>query len=206
MQVASQPQPGRAWGLAGAITLACVFLKSVEVQAIDVQPTRSQIETALERGKAAAVARTPPDRLYAWFGSVNEREPRGFLMTKLAGLTVMSAHFALRSATPADAEINRILEDQSLLISVVVFGDRPNFAVDSYMVLQQGQRTIKPINVRFDGQASRTSVWPHVPAYRAKVVASFFYADFDPRARTRISVFPGSGGEVLFDLDFKQID
>ena len=192
--------------LARTIALGYVLAGSVCAQAIEVQPTRLQIEAALERGKVAAAARTPPDRLYAWFGSTNELEPRGFLMTKLAGLTVMATHFALRSATPSDAEINRILEERTLLISLSIFGDRPNFAADSYVVLLQGPRTIKPITVRFDGQASRTAVWPNAPAYRAKVVASFSYADLDPLAKTRISVLPGSGGEVSFELDFNQID
>ncbi|MBI4400962.1 MAG: hypothetical protein HY581_04955 [Nitrospirae bacterium] len=174
--------------------------------AIEDHPTQSQIEAALARGKAAAAARIPPDRLYAWFGSANKLEPRGFLMTKMAGLTVMSAHFALRSETPAEADISQILEERSLLISVLIFGDRPNFAVDSYLLLAQGQRVIKPIKVRFDGHASRTSVWPNPPAYRAKVVASFSYADLDLRAKTRLSVFPAGGGEVSFDLDFAQIE
>lgn len=198
----------RGWigtsAVAFAVGVLCVW--SVGAQAIEVQPTRLQVEAALQRGKLAAAARTPPDRLYHWFGSSNELEPRGFLMTKLAGLAVMSTHFALRSATPSEAEINRILEERTLLISLLIFGDRPNFALDSYVVLQQGQRTIKPVTVRFDGQASRTAVWPKPPAYRAKVVASFSYGDLDLRASTRISVLPGSGGEVSFDLDFKQID
>jgi len=73
-------------------------------------------------------------------------------------------------------------------------------------VLIQGRLTIKPTTVRFDGQASRTAVWPNAPAYRAKVGASFSYADLDPFAKTRISVLLGSGGEVSFELDFKQID
>ena len=184
------------------LILAC----PVAAEAIEVQPTRAQIEAALERGRAAAVAKIPPDRLYAWFGTPNELEPRGFLMTKMVGLTVMAAHFSLRSATPTETEIARILEDQALLISVTIFGDRPNFAVDSYMVVEQGGRTIKPIKVRFDGQASRTSVWPQAPAYRAKVVASFPYEELEPRAKTKVLVFPAGGGEVSFEIDFSQIE
>ena len=42
--------------------------------------------------------------------------------------------------------------------------------------------------------------------YRAKVVALFAYADFDPRAKTKLSIFPSSGGEVSFDLDFAAIE
>lgn len=174
--------------------------------AIEIQPGPAQIAAALERGKAAAVARIPPDRLYAWFGSVKALEPRGFLMTKLVGLTVMSAHFVLRSETPSEAEIRQILEEKTLLVSVTIFGERPTFAMDSYLVLVQGERTIKPVRIRFDGQASRTSVWPASPGFQAKVVASFSYADLDPRAKTRLSVFPSLGGAVSFDLEFSEID
>lgn len=118
----------------------------------------------------------------------------------------MSAHFALRAETPGPADIERILESETLLVTVVVFGDRPDFAVDSYMLLVQGERTITPSRVRFDGRASRSAAWPGKPAYRAKVVASVPYAELDPSAVTRIAVFPGSGGEVSFHLDLSTID
>jgi hypothetical protein len=174
--------------------------------AVEAQPNRSQIARALAKGKEAAAARIPPDRLYAWFGSKQDLEPQGFLMSKLIGLTVMATHFALRGASPSDAEITQVLDDPLLLISVMIFGDRPDFAVDSYVLLAQGDRVIKPVRVRFDGQASRSSVWPQVPAYRAKIVASFSYTELDLRAKTRLSVFPARGGEVSFDLDFAAID
>jgi hypothetical protein len=38
------------------------------------------------------------------------------------------------------------------------------------------------------------------------VVASFAYEDFDPRAKTKLSIFPAGGGEISFDLDFAQIE
>ncbi len=174
--------------------------------AIEIHPTPAQIATALERGKAAAVSRTPPDRLYAWFGSSEEFEPRGFLMTKMAGLRVMATHFALRGETPSETEIQQILDDQTLLVSVTIYGERPNFAVDSYVLLFQGGLTIKPVRVRFDGQAARTSLWPRQPAYQAKVVAAFPYGDLVPDANTRLSVFPLGGGEISFDLDFSTIE
>lgn len=191
---------------AGMLLLAVSGGWPVGAQAIEVHPSRAQVEAALERGRSAAVARIPPDRLYAWFGSQKELEPRGFLMTRVVGLTVMAAHFALRSERPSEEEISRILNDPSLLVSVLIFGDRPDFAVDSYLVFVQGERTIKPAKVRFDGQASRTSVWPEPPAYRAKVVASFSYADFDPNATTILTVFPGNGGKASFELDLSKIE
>ncbi len=177
-----------------------------QVSAIEVYPTRAHIDSALEQGKIAALQRIPPDRLYAWFGSLNDLEPRGFLMTKVVGLRVMATHFSLRGERPSESEIQNILDEPSLLVSVTVFGDHPTFAVDSYILLGQEERTIKPIKMRFDGRAARTQVWPAAPRYQAKVVASFPYIEIEPRAKTRISVFPGTGGEVSFDVDFGAID
>jgi len=191
--------------LAGMVGVWIVAAVS-SAEAIDVQPTPRHIQAALERGKVAAQARMPPDRLYVWFGSNAELEPRGFMMTKMAGLSVMAAHFALRSETPTAMDVQHILDEKTLLVSVNIFGSSPTFAVDSYMVLTQGDKTVKPLNVRFDGQANRTSVWPQMPAYRARVVASFAYDDINPRAKTKISVFPAGGGEVAFDLDFATIE
>jgi hypothetical protein len=126
-------------------------------------------------------------------------------MTKMVSLTVMATHFALRGETPTEHDIRQILDDHTLLISVILFGDRPTFAVDSYMLLFQGEYTIKPVKVRFDGQAARTLVWPRQPAYQAKVVASFSYADLHPDAVTRISVFPAGGGEISLNVNFSEI-
>lgn len=174
--------------------------------AIEAAPTPEHVRVALERGQAAAKARTPPTELYARFGGASKWEPRGFLMTKLSGLTVMAAHFALRSEQPTEADIRQILDEKAMLVSATIYGDRPAFARESYLVMTQGARTIKPVTVRFDGEAQRTSVWPDAPAYQAKVVASFAYAEFDPRARTRILVFPPAGGEVAFNVDFARVE
>lgn len=192
--------------IAAGFTLAVIVMQPGWGAAIEIHPSQAQITAALERGKSAAHARIPPDRLYVWFGSPDDLEPKGFLMTKMAGLSVMSAHFALRGQTPSEEEIRQVLEDRSLLVSVTIFGQRPDFAIDSYVVLVQGERIIKPVRVRFDGRAARTPVWPYSPAYQAKVIASFPYEDFDPRAKTHLSVFPADGGEVGFDLDFSQIE
>lgn len=185
---------------------AVFWLGPTMSQAIEVQPNATQVQAALQRGKQAAEQRIPPDQLYAWFGEAGELQPRGFLMTKLGGLAVMATHFSLRAATPAEDEIAQILEGKTLLVSVVIFGEHPSFAIDCYVLLDQGGRTIKPVTVRFDGQAARSPVWPKSPSYRGKVVASFAYADFDPKSQTKLSVFPSEGGPVTFDLDFSRIE
>ena len=165
-------------------------------RAIDIHPDALHVAMALERGKTAASIRTPPDRLYAWFGSHELFEPKGFLMTKLVGVTVMAAHFALRGETPAEQDIRRILDEESLLVSVIIFGDRPDLALASYMLLFQSERMIKPMNVRFDGRAARTSVRPRSAAYQAKVVASFPIPILTPTPRL-ICQSSGSRGRSL---------
>lgn len=188
------------------LAVAAAVLAPVPARAIETQPSPSQIQKAIEDGKAAAAARLPPDRLYAWFGGAGDLEPRGFLLSKLVGVKVMASHFALRGAQPAESDVRQIVEEPSLLVSVTIFGSRPDFALDSYMVLIQKGKVVKPLRVRFDGQAERSAAWPQAPAYRAKVVASFAYADFDPVAPTRVAVYPAGGGEVSFDLDLSRID
>lgn len=174
--------------------------------AIELNPTAEVIEKALKRGQQAAEERMAPDQLYTSFGSREDLQPRGFLMTKVGGLVVLASHAALRAVTPSEQEIAQVLDNKSLLVNVVIFGDRPNFAVNSYIVLEQNGHTIKPENVRFDARAERSAVWPQHPAYRAKIIGLFAYADLNPRAKTKLMVFPSGGGEVTFDLDFAEIE
>jgi len=178
---------------------------ATESRAIEVSPTNVQIEQAVEQGLRAAKDRVLPNRLYAWFGSDEELRPKGFLMTKMNGLTVLASHFGLRGEMPSETEIQRILNGKTMLVSVTIFGETPTFADDSYIVLKQGEKLVKPLKVRFDGVAQRTKVWPKAPRYRAKVIGSFQYNAFDPNAKTTIMVFPSKGDEVLFDVEFSGI-
>lgn len=195
--------------LARALILMGLIAVPTIASAIEVQPSTEQVRLALEQGRAAATSRVPPVELYSWFGPSSEPShefrPRGFLMTKMSGVAVMSAHFALRSAQPTEQELQRVLDDKHLQVSVTLYGDRRDFAQHTFVMLTQGDRKIMPAHVRSDATADRTSAWPKSPAYRAKVVASFAYGDFDPLAKTQLSVFPRGGGEISFDLDFAAI-
>ena len=188
----------------GIIALSC--LPHVSAHAIDVNPTAGQIQTALDQGAEAAERRMPPDSFYVRFGVADEVQPKGFLVTKIGALSVLAAHMALRGLEPSKADVAQVLEVKTMLISTVILGNTPNFAVDSYMVLDQGGKTIKPVMVRFDAKADRSVVWPKSPRFKAKVVASFNYADFDPRAKTTIIVYPATGGESSFSIIFGEID
>ncbi len=179
---------------------------TVPSYAIEVQPTPEQIQAAVARGKTAAAQGVSPDQLHTWFGAAEELAPRGFIMTKLGSLLVMANHLSLRALSPTEEDIGQVMANGNLLVNVVLYGDRVNFAADSYVVLEQAGRTVKPSSVRFDARGDRTARWPQQPAYRAKVIAQFPYTDIDPRAKTTLSVFPSSGGQVSFELDFAHIE
>lgn len=186
-------------------TVALSVLSHVSAYAIDVHPTAKQIKTAIEQGNAAAEMRTTPESFYVWFGVSDAVTPRGFLVTKLGALSVMVSHMALRGHQPSESDVRQVLESQTMLVSTVIFGNAPNFAVDSYIVLEQSGKTIKPVTVRFDAQADRSVVYPKTPRFKAKVVGSFNYADFDPLAETTITVYPATGGEASFSMNFLDI-
>jgi hypothetical protein len=188
----------------GIVALSC--LPHVSAHAIDVSPITEQIQTALDQGKEAAERGMPPDSFYVRFGVTDEVQPKGFLITKIGALSVMATHMALRGLQPSNVDVNQVLESTTMLISIVILGNTPSFAVDSYMVLEQGGKPIKPVMVRFDAQATRSVVWPKSPRFKAKVVASFNYADFDPKAMTTITVYPATGGESSFSINFGEID
>lgn len=173
---------------------------------IEIQPTPGQISATVERGRAAAAQGIAPDQLHVWFGSEKDLAPRGFIMTKLGSLLVMANHLRLRALSPTEQDIAQVMANENLLVNVVLYGDRINFAADSYVVLEQAGRTVKPSTVRFDARGDRTAVWPQQPAYRAKVIAQFPYAELDPRAKTTLTVFPSGGGQVSFELDFAHIE
>lgn len=196
------------WRRLAATVLGAIAAVAAPVppsHAIHVQPTQEEIRAALERGKEAAQRQNPPDVFYVRFGTNEETQPGGFLVTKLGSLSVLATHMALRGLEPGEADIAQVLQAPTMLVSTVIFGNSPTFAVDSYMVLEQHGKTIKPVTVRFDAQANRSAVWPDAPRFKAKVVASFNYADFDPTANTTITVFPANGGEVSFTVDFARI-
>lgn len=206
-RVGSMPGLVRCAGFWILLEAGLVILVSSPVWGIVPQPSESQILEAIKNGQEGARSRTPPNMLYWHFGISSEDAPHahGFLMTKLNGIAVMSSHFALRGEPLASQDIQRILDEKSLLVVVLIFGDSPSFAKDSYLLLKQGDRLIKPDRIRFDARATLLSPSQGPPMYRAKIVASFNYDVFNALAQTTVKVFPGTGGEVTFDLDFASI-
>ncbi len=204
------PMPPRHVWVAGCVTVGFIIGSSLTIPsmtwAIVAAPTQDQVDAAVQKGRDFAPQGLAPDRLFEWFGPDEDLKPRGFVLSKMVGLRVMAAHFALRSAPLTDDDIRQVVSSPSMTITTFIFGDQPNFAVNTYVVMDQGGKAVKPANVRFDAAAARSKSWPRSPAYRAKIVATFNYADIDPMAASTLRIYPPHGGEVTFELDFSHID
>lgn len=173
--------------------------------AILPHPDQKQVEQALKRGVDFARQHRPPNELYWHFGSQEKFAPHGFLVTKISGLTVMSSHYALRGEQPTDQDIQRIMAEDVLQIVVTIFGDSPDFARASYLLIKQGGQVTKPERIRFDAQARIVGQDQRGPVYRAKIVGLFPYDSFELESRAILLVFPGLGGEIRFDIDLSTI-
>lgn len=197
----------RVESLIRAIVASTVILGMVvPTAAIELRPTSADIQHAIAKGKEAAKEQRRPDVFHVTFGATDGLQAGGFLLTKLGSLSVMAAHMAWRGTEPSQSDIDQVLNAPTMLVSALIFGDTSSFAVNSYMVLEQGGKIIKPARVRVDGLADRSLVWPNSPRFKAKVVASFDYVDFDPTDSTTIIVFPAGGGEIRFALDFARVE
>ena len=102
-----------------------------------------------------------------------------------------------------EAKIREILGMPYLEIEVRLCGDDEFFAEGAEVALQQGSRTIRPVDV---GPAERGRKNPGLgPAYRSRFTARFAYEDFDPNDETTIAVFFMDGRLINLVADFSQI-
>ncbi|MEE8303117.1 MAG: hypothetical protein V3S24_11860 [Candidatus Tectomicrobia bacterium] len=90
-------------------------------------------------------------------------------------------------------------------VVVKVFGHFPAFARDSYLLIKQDNQLVKPDRIRFDARAQAVGLRQGRQVFRAKIIGVFSYGSLDLESRTTLLVFPGTGGDIRFDLDFSAI-
>ena len=110
--------------VAAAAAVSCLMLRTAPaVSAIEIQPSQEEIRAALQRGTEAAKEHRPPDTFYTRFGASDDLHPSGFLITKLAALSVMATHMGLRGVEPSEADIALALDGKTMLVSATIFGN-----------------------------------------------------------------------------------
>ncbi len=188
-----------------SVLFGLIFYTCLNSFALVQNPTKAQVDQAIKRGIDFAEEHRPPNELYWHFGSTKNFEPYGFLVSELSGLAVMASHYGLRGEEPTEQDIERVLTEDALQVVVTVFGPSSEFAKDSYLLMRQEQAIVKPTRIRFDARAHKAGLDQGMPVYRAKIVAIFPYETLRLESLATLLVFPGSGGEIRFELDLSSI-
>ena len=200
---------GSTWcrGFRGAVAgISMVCLAVGTAGAIDVELNAAAVKKAVEDGKQMKEVKTLPTR----FGADLAKDlcgGGGEIQTKTVGLNRLGA---LIAADPARAErdkekvdeaIKKTAEANRLKIVFDFCGDTVDFADGSSATIEQGGKMIKGETAKPD----RAKKNEKGQAYRGKIAASFAYGAFDPKARTKITLYPPMGDAMSWEVDFSTI-
>jgi|SRR5579884_288392 len=189
--------------------------------AIDVKLTMDDAKKALAAGREPMeAANTPEDvkkllqqaAISTRVGADPEKDPCGpnaVLRTKRYWLESFGRQEATESKKqkhdvrmPED-KIQKILDMPNLEMSIQLCGDDEYFAEGVQVALQQGSKTIKPVDVSPADKGRKNE--GQGPAYRSRFTARFAYDTFDPNAKTKVIVYFQDGKMLEFDADLSKV-
>src|SRR6185295_11187866 len=100
-------------------------------------------------------------------------------------------------------KIQKYLDMPNLEMEVQLCGEEEYFAEGVQIALQQGSKTIKPVDVSPAERGRKNE--GQGPAYRSRFTARFAYDSFDPNAKTKIQIFFPDGKMQEIDADFSKV-
>ena len=108
-----------------------------------------------------------------------------------------------REVRMPDEYIQKVIDMPNLEIEVQLCGDDEYFAEGVQIALQQGTKTIKPVDVSPPDKGRKNE--GNGPPYRSRFTARFAYDNFDPNAKTKIVVIFPDGKLSEFETDFSKV-
>ncbi len=208
------------WGLAGLVGI--LAMGSASAWAIDVKLSADEAQKALEAGRAPMEkANTPEDvkkvlqqaSMVTRVGADPEKDPCGtsaVLRTKRYRLEAFGRQEAAESKKQKkevrmpDEFIRKVVDMPNMEMEVQLCGDDEYFAEGAQIAFQQGNKTIKPIDVS-PAERGRKNEGGNGPGYRSRFTARFAYESFDPMAKTKVIVFFPDGKMSEFEADFSKV-
>jgi hypothetical protein len=203
--------------------LFCVMVLGVfgESSAIDVKLTMDEAKKALAAGREPMEAANNPDEvkkivqqaaITTRVGADPEKDPCGpnaLLRTKRYWLESFGRQEATESKKQKreirmpDDKIQKILDMPNLELSIQLCGDDEYFAEGVQVALQQGTKTIKPVDVSPADKGRKNE--GQIPGYRSRFTARFAYDSFDPNAKTKVQVYFQDGKMLEFETDLSKV-
>jgi hypothetical protein len=194
---------------------------SVPAAAIDVKLGMEEAKKALAAGREPMENANNPDDVKKLLqqastatrvGADPEKDPCGanaVLRTKRYWLESFGRQEATESKKqkrdvrmPED-KIQKILDMPNLEVSVQLCGDDEYFAEGAQVVLQQGSKTVRPIDVSPADKGRKNE--GQGPAYRSRFTARFAYDSFDPNAKSKVIINLLDGKQIEFDADLSKV-
>jgi hypothetical protein len=194
---------------------------SVPAGAIDVKLGMEEAKKALAAGREPMENANNPDDVKKLLqqastatrvGADPEKDPCGanaVLRTKRYWLESFGRQEATESKKqkrdvrmPED-KIQKILDMPNLEVSVQLCGDDEYFAEGAQVVLQQGSKTVRPIDVSPADKGRKNE--GQGPAYRSRFTARFAYDSFDPNAKSKVIINLLDGKQIEFDADLSKV-
>jgi hypothetical protein len=192
-----------------------------ESSAIDVKLTMDEAKKALAAGREPMEAANNPDdvkkivqqaAITTRVGADPEKDPCGpnaLLRTKRYWLESFGRQEATESKKQKreirmpDDKIQKILDMPNLELSIQLCGDDEYFAEGVQVALQQGNKTIKPVDVSPADKGRKNE--GQIPGYRSRFTARFAYDSFDPNAKTKVQVYFQDGKMLEFETDLSKV-
>jgi hypothetical protein len=201
------------------VTVLWMFMGAAS--AIDVKLTMDEAKKALAAGRDPMEAANNPDEvkkivqqaaITTRVGADPEKDPCGpnaLLRTKRYWLESFGRQEATeskkqkREVRMPDDKIQKILDMPNLELSVQLCGDDEYFAEGVQLALQQGTKTIKPVDVSPADKGRKNE--GQIPGYRSRFTARFAYDTFDPNAKTKVQIYFQDGKMLEFDTDLSKV-
>lgn len=194
------------WLRAAMAVGGVLCLAAAPAGAIDVDLDEAAVKEAVEEGKQIKEIKTLPTRFGADLskdlcGGGGEIQTKTVGLNRLGAMIAADSERAQRDKEQVDAAIKKTAESKRLKIVFDFCGDTVDFAEGSQASLEQGGKMIKGEMVKPD----RAKKNEKGPAYRGKIAASFPYGSFDPKAPTKITLFPLMGDAMSWEVDFSTV-
>jgi hypothetical protein len=191
-------------------------------RAIDVKLTMDEAKKALAAGREPMEAANSPEdvkkvlqqaSLATRIGADPEKDPCGasaIVRTKRFWLESFGRKEATESKKQKaevrmpEEKIQKYLDMPYLEMEFQLCGDDEYFAEGVGVALQQGAKTVKPVDPEIKADRGRKNEGQG-PAYRSRFTTRFAYDSFDPNAKTKVVIYFQDGKTIEFDTDLSKV-
>jgi hypothetical protein len=205
-----------------ALWLGVALVTADVAWGIDVKLSAEEAHKALEAGRVPMEKANTPEEvkkvlqqasMATRIGADPEKDPCGtsaILRTKRYRLEAFGRQEAAESKKQKkdvrmpDEFIKKVVDMPNMEVEVQLCGDDEYFAEGVQIALQQGSKTIKPVDVS-PAERGRKNEGGNGPGYRSRFTARFAYESFDPMAKTKVIVFFPDGKMSEFEADLSKV-